>query len=142
MRTAQEVAMYVINKCYNEKCAISNLQLQKILYCLQVAFLKKYDTSCFEDDMIAEKYGAVVKNVYNKYCGYGSLKICENYDVGHLFNLEEQAVVDDIVETKRNMKIWDLIMETNEQGKAWDTIFNGGLGYKTIIPKTLMKENG
>lgn len=34
--TAMQIAEYVINKCTNENHAITNLQLQKILYYLQM----------------------------------------------------------------------------------------------------------
>lgn len=38
---ALEVAKYVVTKCNKDKCPISNLQLQKILYYIQHDFLKK-----------------------------------------------------------------------------------------------------
>ena len=40
MYSALDIAKYIISKCNRENCPISNLQLQKILYNLQKAFLQ------------------------------------------------------------------------------------------------------
>ena len=41
MYSALDIAKYIISKCNRENCPISNLQLQKILYNLQKAFLQR-----------------------------------------------------------------------------------------------------
>ena len=66
-----EIAQYIINKCTLEKCPISNLQLQKILYYVQKTFLQN-DMLAFSDEIEAWQFGPVVREVYNKYCGFGS----------------------------------------------------------------------
>ena len=38
---AIDLARYIISKCSKEQCPISNLQLQKILYYIQVEWLSK-----------------------------------------------------------------------------------------------------
>ena len=38
--TALEIANYIVNKCYYENKSISNPQLQRVLYFLQMRFLK------------------------------------------------------------------------------------------------------
>ena len=40
MYTALDIAKYIIDKCTRENLAISNLQLQKILYYVQKTFLQ------------------------------------------------------------------------------------------------------
>lgn len=52
MYTAMEIAQYIINKCTLEKCPISNLQLQKILYYVQKTFLQN-DMLAFSDEIEA-----------------------------------------------------------------------------------------
>lgn len=47
------VAKYIVNRCVKSGTPISNLQLQKILYFVQMAFLKKLDKPCFSDDIEA-----------------------------------------------------------------------------------------
>ena len=48
-----EIADYILN--YAEQCnyQITNLRLQKILYYIQLNFLKQYDHVIFEDDILA-----------------------------------------------------------------------------------------
>lgn len=41
MIDALTLAQYVVTKCVHDGCPISNLQLQKILYFIQAAALKK-----------------------------------------------------------------------------------------------------
>ena len=79
MYSALEIAKYFMNKCTVDRQPISNLQLQKILYYIQRSFLRT-GTIAFSDEIEAWQIGPVVREVYNKYCGFGSLKICMNYD--------------------------------------------------------------
>ena len=39
MYSALEIAKYIIDKCTKDRCPVSNLQLQKILYYVQREFL-------------------------------------------------------------------------------------------------------
>lgn len=53
---AVHIAKYIINKCTIDQHPISNLQLQKILYCIQRDFLKN-DMLAFDDDFEAWPFG-------------------------------------------------------------------------------------
>ena len=44
---AIDLARYIISKCSKEQCPISNLQLQKILYYIQVEWLSKNNEPLF-----------------------------------------------------------------------------------------------
>lgn len=61
--SALDVAKYIINKCTIEHDAISNLQLQKILYYIQKWFLQN-GLVAFDDDFEAWSFGPVVLSVY------------------------------------------------------------------------------
>ena len=141
-RTALNVAMYIINKCCEDERPISNLQLQRILYYIQVAFLKNLSDACFSDNIEAWKFGPVVRDVYNKYCGFGALPICELHGLGNMFSQREKLMVDKIIEEKRKAMPWELVRDTHAQGKAWDQIYSGGDGDRRVIPKSLLKTNG
>ena len=39
---ALDIAKYIVDKCTTEKCPITNLQLQKIMYFLQKKYLVEY----------------------------------------------------------------------------------------------------
>lgn len=142
-RTALSVAKYIINKCCEEGKPISNLQLQKILYYVQVAFLKRWNGKpCFSDEIEAWRFGPVVRDVYNKYCGFGALPICEFYGVENIFSSEEKTIVDRIVSEKRKSMPWELVRDTHAPDKAWDQIYSGGFGNGCVIPKDLLKTDG
>ena len=68
---ATDIAKYIINKCTIEKHAISNLQLQEILYYIQKKFLE-IELKAFEDDFEVWPSGPVIPEVYYIYCGFGA----------------------------------------------------------------------
>ena len=137
MYMAVDIAKYIINKCTIEQCPISNLQLQKILYCIQRDFLQN-DMLAFDDDFEAWPFGPVIPEVYYRYCGFGALGICIKYDVD--VDSDYAAIINPIIERKRMMNSWDWSKDINISGKAWDQVYDGGKGDHKIIPKRLIKE--
>lgn len=136
---ALDIAKYVITKCTNDNCPISNLQLQKILYNLQKGYLQKKG-KLFLDVIEAWQWGPVVPNVYRVYCVYGSMKIDEIYDI----DLPESVkrIIDPIIVQKRNINPWLLVDETHKKNGAWDRIYRNGAGNKEVIPCELIKAFG
>ena len=139
MHTAMEIARYTIDKCTREDHPISNMQLQKILYCIQKSFLQKREPA-FRDDMEAWVIGPVVREVYHAYCGYGASKIRMRYEV----NLEShyREVIDPIIEKKRDLKPWEFTEEIYALGSAWDATYENGQGSHRVIPMDLIREKG
>lgn len=70
-----DIARYVINYTNNRNSKISNLQLQKIIYYIQAAFLVIKDEPCFAEDILNWSYGPVVQEVYNEYRDNGNSSI-------------------------------------------------------------------
>lgn len=139
MYSAIKIAKYVINKCTADCHPISNLQLQKILYYIQRSFLRT-GTIAFSDEIEAWQFGPVVREVYNKYCGFGSLKICMNYD--ETIRDDYANIIDRIVEEKRLLDPWDMVDDTHTPGKAWNLIYRDGIGNHQVIPKELIRTKG
>lgn len=136
--SALDVAQYLIRKCTLDGKPISNLQLQKILYYVQAYFLQKEDRALFTDEIEAWALGPVVRDIYVRYCGYGSAEIYETDAPSAPFSQEEMNVMDSIAEEKRRVKVWELVDATHEKGKAWDRVYRDGLGEKEIIPKAVI----
>lgn len=67
MYSAIDVAEYIVARCADSGRPVTNLQLQKILYYVQLNFLRTYDKCIFEDDILALRHGPAVKEVYDKY---------------------------------------------------------------------------
>lgn len=140
MYKAMELSTYIVSKCIKEDCPISNLQLQKILYYIQKAFLDRGDRA-FSDNIEAWQFGPVVPNVYDHYCGYGAMPISFSsikYDVAK----EDKQLIDSIVESKRVLAPWDLVEETHKKGGAWDKTYKNGSGSHEVIPTDLIKAVG
>nr|WP_317354782.1 type II toxin-antitoxin system antitoxin SocA domain-containing protein [uncultured Agathobacter sp.] len=112
MYKALEIAKYIIDKCTRENNPISDLQLQKILYYIQVNFLRQYNAPAFSDAIITNKYGPVVETVYDEYKIYGAMPICLLFDHSKLkFTSDEKKVVDWVIEKCRELNPWDTTVE-------------------------------
>lgn len=136
---AMDIAKYIINKCTTDLHPISNLQLQKILYYVQKAFLEN-ETVAFEDEIEAWQFGPVVPEVYYQYCGFGAMPIRMEYDVD--ICQEYLNIINPIIDEKRALNPWEMVEDTHKLGKAWDKIYNNGLGNHCIIPKELIRTRG
>lgn len=133
---ALDVAKYIVDKCTKEKCPITNLQLQKILYFLQRQHLVEYGSCLFIDDIQAWQFGLVVLDVYYQFCGFGSSAITIIYNI--CLDKETVQLINPIIEDKRKKNPWDLVSETHALGKVWDLTYRGGLGNrKTILPELI-----
>lgn len=141
-----ELARYVVVKCIEDRCPISNLQLQKILYYIQREFLRVKGSPAFPEYIEAWPFGPVIPDVYYYFCGAGSMPItlCDmpDKDVVNSFSREEQNMIDSIVENKRLLDPWDLVAETHKNGGAWDIVYNKGYGNREIITPEQIKELG
>ena len=133
------IAKYIINKCTIDQHPISNLQLQKILYCIQRDFLKN-DMLAFDDDFEAWQFGPVIPEVYYLFCGFGAIRIQMKYDLD--IGSDYAALINPIIERKRLLNPWDWSEDINATGKAWDKVYSNGSGNHKIIPKQIVKNIG
>lgn len=142
MYSAMEVAKYIVTKCVNDACPISNLQLQKILYYVQRENLRKTGQPLFENPIEAWQFGPVVPKVYYSFCGFGAMPITSQYKSQETMKQEDKTCINAIVETKRSLNPWDLVEETHKKGGAWDCTYKDGKGNRSIIPNALIKAEG
>ena len=135
---AIDLAIYIINKCIDDKETINNLQLQAILYYIQKEYLQKYDRPIFYDVIEAWKFGPVVPNVFYKYCGFGATPISWELDK---FNIEyeDKEIIDFIIESKRKLYPWQLFDKITSPNSPWDLIYNKEKGNEREIPIYLIK---
>jgi len=136
---AVHIAKYIINKCTIDQHPISNLQLQKILYCIQRDFLKN-DMLAFDDDFEAWQFGPVIPEVYYLFCGFGAIRIQMKYDLD--IGSDYAALINPIIERKRLLNPWDWSEDINATGKAWDKVYSNGSGNHKVIPKQIVKNIG
>lgn len=139
---ALDIAKYIVSKCTADGRPISNLQLQKILYYIQVAFLKEKAMPCFSDEIEAWMFGPVVRNVYIHFSTYAAVPIISLDETYLPLCEDDKRLIDSIVETKRKARPWELVNDTHKQGKAWDIVYRNGKGDKQVIDKELLKQYG
>lgn len=140
MYSAVELSKYIVTKCIYDGKPISNLQLQKILYYVQKAYLNKGGRA-FSDEIEAWQFGPVVPESYYRFAGFGAMPISLPYD-GIDIAPSDQEIVDPIVEAKREMNPWDLVEETHKPDGAWSQIYKNGSGNRNVIPIGLIKAVG
>ena len=136
--SAKEIARYVIEKCYKDEKPITNLTLQRLLYCIQIECLKS-GLMAFSDDFVAVKWGPCVMDVYYTYCAYGASTIFgmnrDNIDL----DLEYKQIIDMIIESKRELMPWEFVEEYLTEESPWAIIFENGKGNNETIPIALLK---
>lgn len=139
--SAVDLSKYIVYKCITEGQPISNLQLQKILYYIQREFLKN-DRIAFADDIQAWQFGPVVPNVYYTFCGFGAMPISVSNKPAIEMNEQDRRTVDQIVESKRDLRPWDLVKETHKSDGAWAETYQDGKGNYSVISKERIKQIG
>lgn len=140
MHSAVDLSKYIVTKCIHDAQPISNLQLQKILYYVQKAYLDR-GMRAFEDEIEAWQFGPVVPESYYRFSGFGAMPISLPYEVDDIAE-SDKAIIDPIVEEKRKLNPWDLVEDTHRANGAWSQVYRGGAGNRKVIPIALIKAVG
>ncbi len=136
MYDVHDVAKYVIDYCTKRGTPISNLQLQKILYYIQLNFYRSLDKPAFDDDFIAWQYGPVIEDIYYEFNIYGSSDICKIYPgVEGLFVGNDRVVVHSVIVACTQISAWELVRKSHRENGPWDKVYRGGIGNGEIIRK-------
>jgi uncharacterized phage-associated protein len=140
MYDALDIAKYIVNKCTDDKCPITNLQLQKIMYFLQRKYLVEVGRCLFADDIQAWQFGPVVPEVYYQFCGFGSCAITMQYVVD--IEQDDVRMINPVVDNSRGKDPWDLVSETHAPGRAWAITYRNGTGNRQVISPELIRTKG
>lgn len=140
MRKAKSVANYVI--AYGMKIGhpVNNLQLQKILYYIQVHFLKEKGIPFFKDEIEAWQFGPVIPTVYYQYAAWGPAPITMFKTQKIDLEQEEKKDLEQIVKEKAVLSLLEIVADTNKKGKAWDLYYK--VNERNVIPKKAMELYG
>lgn len=132
---ALDIAKNIVDRCANAGSPISDLQLQKILYYVQLAFIKNLGYRAFGEDIEAWSYGPVVPEVYRYFNGFGANEInMFYYEQRHMFiNPQEDFVVDNIVKKCLTFSPWDLVELSHNPTGPWYKVFHEK-GNHEVIP--------
>jgi uncharacterized phage-associated protein len=131
------VANYIINKGYEDKKPVSNLQLQKMLYFAWIDYYKQTKRHIFWDSICAWQFGPVVPEVYYEYCAYGGRPInirCETEIIE-----TDRKILDDIINQYIDVAVNVLVDKTHKKGSPWDIVYQNGAGNRKVIPFQLIE---
>lgn len=142
MYNVMDVARFVVNYSIDIGRPVSNLKLQKLLYFIQVAFIRCYGVPCFDEPIVHWRHGPVVESVYQKYKAYGAENITdkENEYFSFSFDSKNMSFVTDrklynenifrfmhlglmksIVEQYKDFLPWDMVELTHREGPWKET---------------------
>lgn len=140
-RFSGDIARYVIDKCYTDGDPVSNIELNCILYLLQIFYFKKFKRFLFDEDFRAARFGPILPTVYFNYCGAGacSLRI-KDPEARGIWNAEEKELVDSVIEKARKNNPWEMATNPKGYGKAWAEVFKNHKIGNGIIPRDLIVE--
>lgn len=140
MYKALDVAHYIIERCYSNNNAVSNLKLQKILYFVQAEFLVSKNCPCFDDEIQAWDFGPVVPNVYFVYKVFGSANIpCfGNSGVSNKLLTQDKKMMNEIIDECVKFSASALVEITHNQ-TPWIEAYNRP-GYNNIISTKSIKK--
>ena len=140
MYNAVDVASYIVGRCANLGRPVTNLQLQKILYYVQLNFLRRFDEFDFWDDIQEQRDGKAVKEVYYKYNIWGRHEIVPRavQAAKETFSEKDRELVDRVTDACLLLDPWELEERSQKAGGLWHQSFDGNL--EKVIPKEVMRE--
>lgn len=113
-----DIAKYVVYKSYLSGNPVDQLKLQKLLYYIQAEFLVMYSEKCFNEKILAWRFGPVVEEVYNKYRKYSSMDL---YPVSN-YTIENSGIealhielIDNVIERYSNLSSWGMVQKTHKE---------------------------
>lgn len=140
MRKAESVANYIIGYALKIEHPVSNLQLQKILYYIQVHFLRTTGVSFFKDNIEAWLIGPVIPNVYYQYAAFGPAPITIFNETDIDLEPKEQEKLNQIIRDKSVLSPWDMLKDIHQEGKPWQLYYEPDA--RNVIPKKAMELYG
>ena len=134
---AMDIARYAVNRRYEIDKPISNLQLQKILYFLQLVFASNTRSLLFPDQFEAWPYGPVIRDVYIEFSDYGGFPIRQGFSV--VVGEEDlRSFLDAGIDLLAEKSPWELVRISHADGSPWDEVFNRKGLHKGVIPNELI----
>lgn len=130
-----EVAKFVISYCMGKGTPVSNLQLQKILYYLQV-YCRRNGVDLLRQDIYAWQHGPVVPEAYYRFSGYGASKIQNLYSTE--IESQVQDMIQPVIEKLRKIAPWELVNMTRRQMMPWDRVYNGKVDSTGLIDRRML----
>lgn len=128
------LAGYLVQKCLDEGWKITNLQLQKILYFIELRSIQLTgDRLITNASFEAWRFGPVIPEVYFAYCLNAGLDIDQTEEYSGLPKNEQPPVfVDSVLEHFIKSSPWSLVQLAHRPEGAWYKNYKEGM--RRLIP--------
>lgn len=125
------VANNVLNRAFAEKCAVSPMKLQKILYFIASEYQKESKEPLFTENFETWEYGPVLRSVFYEFRPFSRnfisqfAKDADNHSrmVDEKEDPKLKRILERVWEVTRGRTAVDLSQITHMEGSAWDTAF-------------------
>lgn len=139
---ANSIARYIVRESYRHGVPVTNLQLQKMMYILQISYCKTFQRLLFDDEFEAWEYGPVLPSVFEEFEKFGGTSIQKDYEdseFDRIYPFDKRAI--DVVMVVMACKLSPHAMAsiTNKEGGAWDVTYMEG-EKRTIRNGLVMKD--
>lgn len=142
------ISKYIINYCDEHFGGVSNLRLQKLLYFVQVEFIKETGQAAFKEEIEAWSFGPVVPEIYRKYKIFGRENIILNTSIGLDFLLDfdnvlseevsekDKKIINGVLKEASNLPTAELVNISHKQD-PWKNAYNKNERGKVITKESI-----
>lgn len=130
-----DLSYFIIKRTNDNNNPISHLQLQKMLFFLQKMNLERNKVPLFKEKIYAWDFGTMIREVYNEFCVFSSLKIVLT-DIEYKTHLEKISKIEledfllNYIDEFSKKKSWEISLIKNE---IWKKKYDNGNGFKKLI---------
>lgn len=111
-----DISKYIIYYSNEKNYGITNLRLQKVLYFVQLYFMKILGTRCFGASLVAWDFGPVVPEIFRKYERFGGGQICDYRNPHVTFgNKIDRQIVEGVIDLLSSYTTSRLVEITQNQ---------------------------
>ena len=134
------IANNILNRAFAEKCRISPMKLQKILYFVAAEYQKETKRSLFSEWFETWQYGPVLRSVYNEFRPFGRdyitrfAKDAENNSrmINESADPALQRALESVWATTKERSAIELSRITHFENSAWDKSFQSQQPFLTF----------
>lgn len=136
---ATEVAKHIINFCISKNNPINNLQLQNMLYFVDMYYLINTKKRLIDDnDFIAWAHYPIIKEVYYKYSKYALCDITTWEDFEEMLPDDMSGLIYGYIKKLSNILPSKLVEESSKENTPYDIVCNAQNKMYWEIPTYLM----
>ena len=136
-----DLARYIINRCNDANYPTTNLQLQKILWLMQVSYCYACEELLFTEEFKVIPLGPVLPSVWNTFDMYGGSLIYGTDQVELPVSITTNSTIqfiNDAIDDLRHRSPYEITRASMSDDSPWALIFQDGKGIWQTIPNQLI----